>query len=493
MEGSADSSELWNLTLQHSPIGMALVAPDGRLLRVNPALAAMLGRSAEALLQRGFQEITHPDDLAEDLALVDRALAGEIDSYRLRKRYLHAQGHVVWGDLSVAVVREEDGRLRHFISQILDVTEHQEQAEALRAANAEVERERQALEAIFETVGVGLLLIGKDGRYERMNRRHQETMRLPFPDGHEGLAGQLGHVYHLDGRTLMGKEEMPSYRAVQGEEFDDYTFWVGHDAQTRSAFKTSARQVRSSSGEPLGAALAYQEVTDLVHAMQVKDEFVASVSHELRTPLTTVLGYLEILASRDDLPPDVTRQLRVVQRNAVRLESLVSDLLHVGQVGEGLLQLQLGPVELVSLVHQAVAAVRPQATVSEVTVEVEAPPRLVAVLDEHRIRQVLDNLLSNAVKYTERGGSVTVTLRRGEGSVEVEVRDTGIGIAADEVEQVFDRFFRGGEALAKHIPGTGLGLNIVGSIVEAHDGKMSLDSELGRGSTFRVSLPLPDA
>lgn len=491
MEETSDSSALWNLTLQHSPIGMALVAPDGRLLRVNPAMADMLGYSVEELSTHGFQEITHPDDLAEDLALVAQALAGEIDSYRLRKRYLHAEGYVVWGDLSTALVRGPGGRPLHFISQILDVTEQHEHSERLQAANADVERERQALEAIFDTVGVGLLLIGKDGHYERTNARHQEAIQVAFPDGHAGEAGQLGYVYHLDGR-MMTREEMPSYRAVQGEEFDDYSYWAGADPRNRSAYSTSARQVRSASGERIGAALAYQEITDLVRAVQVKDEFVASVSHELRSPLTTVLGYLEILAGREDLPADVTRQLRVVQRNAARLESLVSDLLHVGQSGEGALRLKLEPVDVAALVRQAAEAARPVAASVGVRLITDVPDHLVALLDEQRIRQVVDNLVSNAVKYSEQGDSVTVVLRHGPDGTELEVSDTGIGIAPDEVDQVFDRFFRGGDALAKHIPGTGLGLDIVGSIVAAHDGAVSVESEVGRGSTFRVTLPASD-
>ena len=333
MDGASDGAELWRLTLQHSPIGMGLVGLDGRLLMANRALCAMLGYDVEGLSQRGFQELTHAEDLDADVELFGQALAGEVDSYRLRKRYLHADGHVVWGDLSVALVRGQDGRPLHFIAQILDVTAQREQEERLAAASAEIEHEHQTLEAIFETVSVGLLLIGSDGRYERTNRRHREAMTLAFPDGHVGEAGQLGHVYFPDGKTLMAKEDMPSYRAVQGEEFDDYTYWVGDDPRTRAAFSTSARQVRGPSGEKLGAALAYQEITDLMRAMQVQDEFVSSVSHELRTPLTSVLGYLEMLCEREGLPPDVLAQLRVVQRNALRLRALLSDLLHVGQVG----------------------------------------------------------------------------------------------------------------------------------------------------------------
>ena len=189
------------------------------------------------------------------------------------------------------------------------------------------------------------------------------------------------------------------------------------------------------------------------------------------------------------LPPDVTAQLRVVQRNALRLQALLSDLLHVGQVGEDRLQLQRARVDLAALVDEAVEATRPFAEKCGMAVEVDAPAHLSAFVDEQRIRQVLDNLLSNAVKYSGAGGSVTVVLRQGADAIELAVSDTGIGIAQDEVEHVFGRFFRGGEALEKHIPGTGLGLNIVSSIVAAHDGAVTLESEVGRGSTFRVTLP----
>jgi PAS domain S-box-containing protein len=489
MDGSSESSALWRLTLEYSPVGMALVDIDGALLLVNRAMSEMLGYDVDALTRRGFQELTHPDDLDADLELFGEALDGRIDSYRLRKRYLHAAGHVVWGDLSVALVREPDGNPLYFISQILDVSEQQEYEQRLQAAYAAIERERTTLEAIFETVSVGLLLIDRDGRYERMNRRHEETMRLPFPEGHAGRAGQLGHVYRPDGKTLMTREEMPTYRAAQGEEFDDYTYWVGDDPTTRSAFSTSARQVRGPDGERLGAALAYQEITDLMRAMQVKDEFVSSVSHELRTPLTSVLGHLEMLAESDDLPPAVSARLAVVQRNAQRLGALVTDLLHVAQAGEAGLQLHRTEVDLVELVREAVEAARPDAERSGVRLGAVVPDRLVGLVDAQRLRQVVDNLVSNAVKYSEAGGTATVRLRREPDAIELEIADTGIGIPPDELDQVFERFYRGHHPRARHVPGTGLGLEIVSSIVTALGGTIDVTSEVGRGSTFRVRLP----
>ena len=489
MADPTESADLWRLMLQHSPIGMAVVHPDGRLIVVNRALCEMLGYSQEELVRHGFQELTHADDLDADLALFHRTLAGEIDSYRIRKRYLHARGDVVWGDLSDAVVRDADGTALRFISQILDVTEERANEERLEAVTAEVERERQTLAAIFDTVNVGLLLIGPDGRYERMNKRHADTLQRPFPEGHEGEAGQLGHVYFPDGKTLMTREQMPSYRAAQGEEFDDYNYWVGADPATWSAFSTSARQVRGPSGERLGAALAYQEVTDLMRAIQVKDEFVASVSHELRTPLTSVLGHLELLGERDDLTDEVAAQLRVVRRNAARLQALLSDLLLIGQVADGTLELHSAPVDLRTVVDEAVEAVRAVADQNDVTIRTEAPETLSVVADGQRLRQVLDNLLSNAIKYGRAGGSVSVGLRRAGDGIELDVADTGMGIADHDREHVFGRFFRGGEAIRQHLPGTGLGLSIVASIVAAHGGTVSVESELGRGSTFRVALP----
>lgn len=329
MDRAPGTEESWRLTLQNSPHGFGMVGSDGRFLVVNRALCDMLGYEPDQMRSMRFQDITHPDDLATSLTALKKALAGGVDTVRLRKRYLRADGEAMWVDVSAAPARDEKGTLLHFVTQFLDVTEQQADAERLAVANRELDFERQTLEAIFDTVDVGLLLLGSDGSYQRMNRRHAETLRQPYPNGHHGRAGQLGEVYALDARTLLTREELPSYRAMQGEEFDDVRVWVGADPAHRTAFSVSARRVRERNGEANGAVLAYKEVTDLVRALNVKDEFVSSVSHELRTPLASVLGHLELLTERDDLPSGVQRQLEVIERNALRLRVLVSDLLQM--------------------------------------------------------------------------------------------------------------------------------------------------------------------
>jgi len=483
-------NDLWQLLVQQSPLGMAIVELDGRLLAVNGAYEQMLGRSADELTRCCFQDLTHPDDVHVDVANRQRAIAGEIDSYRVRKRYLHADGSVVHADLSVSLMRHPDGSPQHFVTQILDITAQYTREEQLEAAKAEIERERQMLEAIFEAVRVGLVLVGPDGEYLRMNRRHAEALAIAHPDGHEGRAALPGHIYAADGRTPLAREELPTYLAMHGEEFDDLTTWVGDDERNRRAFITSARAVRSPSGERLGAALAYHEITDLMRAMQVKDDFVASISHELRTPLTSVLGYLEILVDNDELPASCQMQLQTVRRNALRLQSLVSDLLEIARFAESGLSLERTDVDVARVAREAAEAARLQAARAQVTLTTELPDRAIALVDEKRVRQVIDNLLSNAVKYSGPGDAVRMALSRSDQALTLEVVDTGMGIPEHDLPQVFDRFYRGTNASAQHIQGSGLGLDIAETIVEAHGGTVTVDSVLGEGATFRVTLPL---
>lgn len=482
------SEELWRLTLQHSPVGMALVALDGTFLSANDALCRMLGYDEPTLCSLQFQDITHPDDLEVDLHLLHETIAGERSSYRMQKRYVRADGELVWGDLSVALLRGDDGEPIHFISQILDVTATRSAQVQLAEKTALLDQEHRMAEAILDTVDVGMVLIDADGAYQRMNKRHHHLMRLAFPDGHRGRAGQLGLVFTPDGTTPLTPEQMPSMRAANGEEFDDLRLWVGDDPATRVALSVSARLVRDAEGRWAGAVLAYKDVTELIRAIQVKDEFVASVSHELRTPLTAVLGHLELLADREDLPADAADHLRTVERNARRLQYLVGDLLHVAS-GRGGVRLKRREIDIAASVAEAVTAAAPVAEASGVSLAADLPESLVAVVDGLRMRQIADNLISNAVKYTDAGGSVRVSLRLVGDQVQFVVADTGIGIGAAEIEHLFTRFFRGGEALARQIPGTGLGLAIVRSIVEAHGGTISLDSTAGEGSTFTVVLP----
>ena len=484
-----DDGRLWRLTLQHSPVGMTLVATDGRFLAINDALCSMLDYPADELNELTFQELTHPDDLETDLDQLDATLAGEQASYRIMKRYVREDGSLVWGDLSVALLRDDDGTPIHFISQIQDVTAERMAEERRGRLEAELARNARELAAVFDTVDVGIIVLDADGQYTYMNRRHRDFINLAYPDGHYGRAGQLGYSYDREGRALE-RSDMPAYLASQGEEFDAMPIWVGEDPLTRRALSVSSRSLTDDNGSFQGAVLAYTDVTDVMRALAVKDEFVGSVSHELRTPMTSILGHLEMLLDREDLPADALSSVEVVQRNAARLRLLVGDLLHVAAAGDGKLHPLRTPVDVAALIRESVDVAAPGGEQSQVVVETDLPETVIALLDRERLRQVIDNLVSNAIKYSEPGGRVCVRLRVGPSDLVITVEDSGIGMAAEDHHLIFSPFYRASEALHRMIPGTGLGLNIVESIVRAHGGEVCVESTLGQGATFTVTLPL---
>ena len=247
------------------------------------------------------------------------------------------------------------------------------------------------------------------------------------------------------------------------------------------------------------AESAREQVTaqneQLLELDKMKDEFVALISHELRTPLTSIRGYVELL--REDLPNAPLEQqekfLAIVERNADRLLGLVNDLLLMAQIEVGKLDLNRAETDLVAVAEECVAAARPVAQERQIEVTIDAQARPLLSADRPRLAQVLDNLLANALKFTPPGGRVEIRVRTDEDTALLEMRDTGVGIAADDLQHLFSSFFRTSTASAAAVPGTGLGLTISKGIVEAHDGMISAESEEGHGSTFRIELPYSGA
>jgi signal transduction histidine kinase len=225
---------------------------------------------------------------------------------------------------------------------------------------------------------------------------------------------------------------------------------------------------------------------------RMKDDFVASVSHELRTPLTSIRGYLELLREGDagELTEEQHQFVSIVERNSDRLLRLVGDLLFVAQVEAGKITLERGSMHVEELVRQAVDAARPAATEKDIEIALDLDGLGELYADRARLAQVIDNLISNALKFTEPGGHVCVRTSRQADMGVIEVSDDGMGMSAEDQDQLFQRFFRTASATDQAIQGTGLGLAIVKAIVEAHDGVITVESVEGEGTVFRIELPL---
>jgi signal transduction histidine kinase len=240
------------------------------------------------------------------------------------------------------------------------------------------------------------------------------------------------------------------------------------------------------------AELAQEQQRANAEAERLKSEFFGIVSHELRTPLTSITGYVELLQELDraELTESGQGRLEVVHRNARRLDRLVQDLLMLTQLEAGTFSIDPGEVDVCKLARELEPEAMLMAEVADVTLSVECDGIPVFKGDSTRIAQVLDNLISNAIKFTPKGGRVGVRIHpEGERCV-VEVSDTGVGIDAKDLKQLFKRFYRGVAIPAGKMPGAGLGLAIVEAIVQAHEGEIAVESKPGQGATFRVYLPL---
>ena len=219
-------------------------------------------------------------------------------------------------------------------------------------------------------------------------------------------------------------------------------------------------------------------------------EFLATLSHELRSPLNVMLGWTQMLRSGQVSAERAARGFEILDRS-VRLQAqLIEDLLDVSRIIAGKLRIEKRRVDLGAIVDAAVDAARPAARVKKVTLTAQIEPSLFMEADPQRLQQVVSNLLTNALKFTPENGSIDVRVERVEDSAEVVVRDSGIGIAADLLPRIFDRFQQGDSSTTRSHGGLGLGLAIVKHLVEQHGGQIAAAARRGQGSTFTMTLPL---
>ncbi len=224
---------------------------------------------------------------------------------------------------------------------------------------------------------------------------------------------------------------------------------------------------------------------------EVRNQFLAIVSHEMRTPLTSIVSFTELIRGEaEGLTPEGVRFLDIIERNADRLYRLIGDLLMLDRLEAGALPLELADVQPADLVTEAVRTAAPAAAKHGITLTVDATPGPAVPGDPRRLLQVLDNLIANAVKFSHRSGHVHVTAGCAAGSWRIDVADSGIGIPAEEADQLFTRFVRASNARTAGLPGTGLGLSIVKVLTEMHGGHVEVHSTLDEGSTFSVFLPV---
>ncbi|WP_293345253.1 PAS domain S-box protein [Phenylobacterium sp.] len=489
-------AEVFEAAFRHAAVGMALVGLDGRFLRVNEAFCRITGYATSDMLALDFQAITHPDDLGADLDLLRQLSAGEINSYRMDKRYVRADGEQVWVRLAVSLVREADGAPKHYVAQVEDQSERRAAEHALRESEA-----RYRL--IAENTSDMITMTDLTGRtlYASPSVR-QAGVR---PEDLEGRS--FAYSIHPDDE----RDVRRAFRALLAEGGTKRVRWRGHDANTGGWLwlESNASLVRDpETGEPTGFLDVIRNIALQVEQEEIvasaraeaeaaavaKSQFLANMSHEIRTPLTAVLGFTNLLREME-LPESAAGYVRRIAGAGNALLAIVNDILDFSKLEAGKFEIRPRPIRLAEVCEETLQLFSIQAEVKGLTTRFEAAPGLprAAMVDGDRLRQMLINLVGNAIKFTEEG---SVTLRiapAGADRVAIEVADTGPGLDDEAQAQLFQRFTQIDGSMTRQHGGTGLGLAISRGIAEAMGGAVSVTSIPGEGATFRVELPAPAA
>jgi PAS domain S-box-containing protein len=487
---------------------------DGRITSWNPGAEQVYGYSeAEGLRMSMFDFVPpdRPDDVGPLLTRVRDG--GRLDNVEFDR--VGKGGRSVDVAVTVTPITNASGRIVAAAAIHRDISDRKRRERYLTAQHGATRLLAQVPD--LDEVGPAILpMIGSAGSWlcaaywqavEKAGLRCTSTWttpitRLPVSPANEGTLTERREG-QLEVDWVIGEQanDLPSgEQAALGGLRTQIWVPVVVSGELFGAFQFFDRRQRDWDDELMGTLTSITEqISNYVQRRRAeeeveraKDEFFGLVSHELRTPLTSIIGYGELLAESeaDRLTEQGRKHLSVIRRNAQREMRLVGDLLLLVRIQEGSFRMELEDVDLYRVVEQAVEAARPAADKRGIELHTRADASPECAGDPQRLGQVLDNLLSNAIKFTPNGGRVAVSLTASDGVAAIEVTDSGMGIPEDEQQRLFDRLYRARSATASAIPGVGLGLTIVKAIVDAHRGRILVESEPGAGATFRVELPV---
>jgi two-component system phosphate regulon sensor histidine kinase PhoR len=378
------------------------------------------------------------------------------------KKVMSASREVASGDFDKKVVLKSEDELQDLAESFNAMTVE------LKTFFTELSNKKEELNSIISSIHEGLLVIDKSGKILLSNESVKEMTESEL----------------MDGRYY--------WEMVRSSKFDELMNNVMEKKESSSAEVEINEKIYLSSAAYLGsqelAVVTLHDLSEMKRLEKIKREFVVHVTHELRTPLTAIKGFVETLEEEGDKKKQ--NYLRIIKRNTDRLIHIVEDLLSLTELEEKEFPLEREELNLKELVENVFKIFEHGAKEKDLYLKLLADEKLPLVhADSFRLEQMFVNLLDNALKYTEKGG-VTVSLKRKDGEVIIEVQDTGIGIAAEHLPRIFERFYTVDKARSRKLGGTGLGLSIVKHIVLLHGGKIQVKSDLGLGTTFIVTLPV---
>ena len=370
-----------------------------------------------------------------------------------------------------------------------EVLEIQEIARGMDDISAElhrridvIQRQKEELEAVLTSMDEGLVAVDKHHHITHFNPSAAKMFKA-----HRDIAidRKLEEVIRLPELHRVVEEGMESGK---GNEVDILT-----TGDTKNYLRVHSSPLRNQFGHQYGVVLVVSDVTRIRQLEGMRKNFVANVSHELRTPLTSIQGFAETLADPNFNDEEQSRKyIGIINKHAARLARIIDDILTLSRIEKDAedAQMELKPESSKSIVETAVELCQMKAKKKNMTLNLDIQCDETVNCDRYLIEQSIVNLIDNAIRYSDEGGKVELSCSSGDGNIYIDVQDFGMGIAERQLGKIFERFYRVDRARSRELGGTGLGLSIVKHIAQAHHGNITVDSKVGQGSSFRLSLPI---
>jgi PAS domain S-box-containing protein len=525
------SEERFRAIVNQATAGIVQTDLTGRILHANERYCDFVGRTVDELQRLSLFDVTHPDDVEHCRTLFER-LARDGMPFETDKRYLRPDGLVVWTSNSISVVLDKNGVAQHAIAIVIDITERKrgEEREHFLATVSEglaaLTDQASTLQKVTASVVPAIAdwcavdLVDSDGAHRRIASSNIDPLKedllhpLGEPPADAGADVNVSAKVFATRRpelisnvwdVLPGARRGDESRMLALREFGLRSYicvpLVSHDkvlgtltlgtSSSGRRYHASDLVVATEVGRRVSIAV---ENANLYNAIQLsakrKDEFLATLAHELRNPLAPLRNSLQIMRTAGSDKDIVSHAHGVMERQVSQLRRLVDDLLDVSRIDTGKIDLRRERVLLSAVVKNALEAIRPAIEAKHELVVMLPPEDIYLDVDPARLAQVITNLLDNAAKYTPAGGHISLSATLHENEVTIVVADTGIGIQADMLNNIFDMFVQGDSSFERPYGGLGIGLTLVKRLVEMHGGMIRAESAgPGKGSSFIVTLP----
>jgi PAS domain S-box-containing protein len=490
-----DFSKILRDVYWNSLDGIVISDTNTRITDVNPAYEELTGYSREELVGQMTNVIKSgltPRSVFDDMWVQLRARGKWVGEIINRRK----DGSLWYSYLSITAIKNEAGEVRAYVGIARDITRRKEMEQQLRQSLLEIQAAREMadatanrLRAILESTGEAIVMVDNKGQCVAAN--HQVGGYLGLQAG-QAIGLSIHELRAAVTRLFRGGEALRWNPGPDGSApLEIHTAVMETREEQPRVFHEFSAPVQDEAGRVIGRIYVYRDITKETEVDRMKSEFIATVSHELRTPMTSIKGSLGLVLGgiAGPLPDDAKELLAIAQNNTDRLIRLINDILDISRIEAGKMEIKRAPLPVIDAVHKAVRELEGFAGQRDIAVVAEVAPDLPrAVADSDRVQQVLVNLISNAIKFSEPHTRVTVSAGLDGPEIWVKVTDQGSGIPREQLSQIFEKFHRVDNASTRKTGGTGLGLAICRAIVEEHGGRIWVESEVGKGSTFAFTL-----